>query len=321
MSDDLVNRTTAIMMPDYQKGFVNCMSKKRVEIAWLKANDCISYNQGGRSIEWRARLSTGTPFGFLGGMEGHTPAIQNDFQVPTLSWRGLAHAFAASYAERMLCKEDWQIIALLKALSESMTEDWEQEWGTQFYSDGTRLSNTAFHGLAASIPTSPGTFAGLSQTTFTNWANQAIDATGFVADPMNFIHQLILACAVGTKGGRDRNQIDILLGTSTDYRAVVQAEQTKQRVVEQDVKLAKMGFANIACYGVPFAWSEYATSGKIYGLNSALFEFLCAGPDMIDAGVQDSVGFPVLKLGYAIALHQLLNKSPRGSGVLYNTTA
>ena len=113
--------------------------------------------------------------------------------------------------------------------------------------------------------------------------------------------------------------IDIFLCTQTDFRVVCQAEGVKQRA-EQDTELAKMGFQNIIAHGVPLAWSEACTANSIFGLNSKLFEFQSATSDAILTGTQTPDGFPFgLTLGYAVALHQMLNKNPRGSGLLYNT--
>lgn len=318
MADDLVNRTTAIMMPQYKKDFVDAVAKKRVEWFALKRAGAIENNMGGRKIEWRARLETDTPFAFLGGMEGNTPTVENHFQVAELEWRGMAHAFAITYAEKVLCKQEWQIIKLLSALTENMTEDWMQEWQTQFYGDGTRLSNSAFHGIDASIESSALTYANISQTTYTNWDCQRVDATGFAADPLNFIQRIQIDCAKGNRGGRDRSEVDLMLCTATDYRVVTQHEMVKQRY-EQDVEMAKAGFKNIAIFGVPLVWSEGCAANKLYALNLKNFEFQIAGPDAIETGTEETVGFPKITLGHAFALHQLLNKNPRGSGLLYNT--
>jgi hypothetical protein len=319
MADDAVNRSLAIMMPQYKKDFADCMATKAVEWYWSKRHGIWDYDQGGRKVEWRASLSETSPFGWTGAMEEHTPTLENTWQIAELEWRGLAHQFVCTYAEKMLCKQEWQIIKLLGGLTKIMTRDWVKEWGTQFYSDGTRLSNTAFHGLGASIGTSAATYANLSQTTFTNWDCQRIDATGFAADPLNFLQQLQLSCAVGEAGGRDENEIDIFLCTKTDFRVVCQSEVVKQRY-EQDIEMAKAGFKNVSVWGVPLAYSEYCTANRIFGLNSKLFEIQTVGADAIDTGVQTPDGFPFgITLGYAVALHQMLNLNPRGSGLLYNT--
>ena len=319
MADDAVSRKLAIMMPQYRKDYVDAMARKAVEFYWTKKNGCWEYDQAGRQIEWRVALNEGTPFAFLGGVEEHTPVVENPWEIATLQWRGLAHQFTATYAEKMLARDKYQIIKLTAGLMKCMTRDWVKEWGTQFYSDGTRLSSSAFHGLAASIDTSAVTYAGLSQSTFTSWDCQRIDATGFSADPLNFLQQLQLSCAVGNEGGRDENEIDIFLCTKTDYRVVCQSEAVKQRY-EQDIEMAKAGFKNVSVWGVPLAYSEYCTSNRIFGLNSKNFEIQTVTADGIETGTENPPGFPHgLTLGYAVAMHQMLNLNPRGSGLLYNT--
>ena len=320
MADDAVSRATSIMMPNYKLGFVDAMAKKDVEWYWLDKNDCFLPNQGGRAIEWRARLAVGTPFAFLGGMEEHTPVVQDDFEVATLDWAGLAHAFVATYRDKKLCKGKWEIIKLLKGLTNNMMTDWRQEWGSQFHDDGARNSS-AFEGLKSSMGTSAQTYAGLSQTTFANWDCQRIDATGFAADPTNFLQQAKLLAAVGEAGGRDRNMLDLFLCTQTDYRVVCQSEFAKFRY-ERDEEMHRAGFENIACWGVPLAWSDFAVSTKIMGLNSKLFKMYLAGDSAIETGTHESIGFPFqLTQGYSVSLHQLVNENPRASVILYNTTS
>ena len=320
MADDLVSRATAIMMPQYRKDWEDSVSKKLPEIFWLKRAGAISYNQGGRQIEVRVRVEQGTPFGFLGGMEGHTPEIQNDYQVATAEWRGLACAFAITYKEKMTCKEPWQIIKLLSTLTDNMKTDFLQELQTQFYGSGTRLSNTAIHGVGYSVNQSATSIYGLSQSTYTGWDNQRLDATGFAADPFNWLQRMQLLCSHGQKGGRDRSMIDIFFCDQTDYRVICQSEFAKEWH-EADLELLKAGFQNISAWGTPVVWSEAATAATIFGLNSKNFELVCAGPEMIDTGVEKLPGFPMLDAGYAVALHNLFNKNPRNSGVLYNTTS
>lgn len=320
MADDLVNRTAAIMMPQFKKDWEDAVVRKRVEWFALQRAGCIRKNMGGSRIEWRARLEEETPFAFSGGMEGHTPEVVNPWQTAYVGWRGMAHAFAITYAEKRLCTTDVQIIDLLKGLREIMVDEWMKEFQTQFYSNGSRLSNSAFYGLGNHTTTSPQTWANISQSSYTNWDAQRIDATGFTGRPVEFIDQLITACTVGNKGGRDRSEPDLLIGTSTDWLATKAHEAVKMRY-EQDTELAQAGFKNIAVSGVPFVYSEGCTSGSLFCLNFKNFEFQVAGPDAVETGTQDTIGFPPLTLGYAYALHQMINKNPRGSGLLYNTTS
>ena len=175
--------------------------------------------------------------------------------------------------------------------------------------------------FASTIRGTAATYAGLSQSTFANWDCQRVDATGFAADPSNFLQQIVLLCAVGEKGGRDRNKIDLLLCTQTDFRVVCQSEFAKFRY-ERDEEMHKAGFENIMCWGAPLAWSDFAPSGKLRALNSKLFKMYIAGSDPIETGTQDPPGFPFgLTQGFAVSLHQLVNENPRGSGILYNTTS
>ena len=318
MADDLVNRAVATTMIQFKKGWTDCMSKKLVEWFWIKK--VIEKNCSGRSIEWRTLLSLDTAFGFTGGMDEHTATVTNNYQVATLDWRGLAAEFVITYKEKKLCKGDKEIIGpLVGTLAENTMTTYLHEWARQFYGAGTRLNNTAFHGLLASIAT-PGTYAGISQSTYANFASQYIDGTGFAANPLSFLLQLQMACAKGARGGRDRAMIDIFLTGQARYRSIMDAIQVQQRFVDED--MAKAGFQNVLVHGTPLAWSESADDYAptlIYGLNSKQFEYQVADDEPVDTGSEVLPGWPHgLTRGWALALHQLLNKNPRASGVLYN---
>lgn len=317
MADDLVTRTVATTMPKFIKKFQDAMANKAVEFYWAKNNDVMSYNNSGREIQWRVRLAEGTPSGWTGGLEEMTTAVRNDYQVATAEWRGMMHNILVTKGEAMKCKKAEEIIPLVATLLADMRNDLIEEFGTAWYSDGTRLSSKQFHGLGYSVVNS-GTVYNISTTTYTNWAAQIITGTGFSADPLNFLQQLEMACAVGQRGGRDRNQLDIFLCHKDEYQTVTQHETAKTRWTT-NADMAKAGFKNIEVWGVPLAWSENCTADTIFGLNSNLFEFQCLGPDLFETSTEWYQN-PKVLVGAAHGMFQLLNKSPRGSGKINSIT-
>lgn len=317
MADDLVSRTLATTMPRFIKKFQDAMAKKAVEYFWAIKNDIFTYNASGRELQWRVRLAESTPSGYVGGLEAMTTTVRNDYQVATLEWRGMMHNVLVTKGEALKCKKAEEIIALVPTLLADMRDDLIKEFGTAWYSDGSRLSNKQFHGLGSSVINS-GSYAGISTTEFTNWAAQIITGTGFSADPLNFLQQLEMACAVGQRGGRDRNQLDIFLCHKDEFQTVTQHETAKTRWTS-NTEMAKAGFRNIECWGVPLAWSEYCTADTIYGLNSNLFEFMCLGSELFETETEWYQN-PKVLVGSAHGLFQLLNKSPRGSGKISSIT-
>lgn len=319
MADDLVNNVLAIAMPKFFKGYTDAMAKLAVEFYWAQRHGLYTFDQGGREIQWRIRLQRGTPFGYSGGVEGRTNAVRNDHQIATLDWRGIADSVVITKKQKWECKGPEKIIDVIPSLLADMRSDLVDEFGTSFHSDGTRLSSLTFHGLNASINSSAQTYASLSQTTYTNWDCQRISGTGFSADPLNMIHQLILACAVGVKGGRSRNMLSLLITDQTEYRTIVQAEESKVRYT-RDLEMAKAGFENVELYGVPCVWSEYAPATTVRGLNHNLFEIVCATSELFETGVDTTPGFPKLDIGWGVSHFNLLNKNPRGSGIIHTIT-
>ncbi len=320
MADDSLQRVIQFTMPKYMKEFQDGMSKMAVEYFWADKHGLFTFDQGGKEIQWRARVRRGSPFGFTGGLEGNTFSVRNDYETATLGWRGMGHGICVTKAEIWQNKKPEQIRALLPQLLQDMRDDLVDEFCKSFYGDGTRLNSKTFHGLAASIGTGL-TYAGLSTSTYTAWASQYVDGTGFRADPSSGCLDLQMACAVGQRGGRTRNQIDIFLAPSAEYKAAVNQGDAKRRLAA-DTDMYKAGFKNIEMHGVPFAWSEYMDSvatSKVYGLNSNLFEFVCGTSELFETETEWTQAFPKVYLGSAISHFNMLNKNPRASGVLYNT--
>ena len=319
MADNLVSRVLATTIPAYMKDFVDALAKRAVEFWWAKEHDIFTYNQGGREIQARIRLTRGSPKGYSGGFEAFTHTVTNPFEIATVAWRGIADSIVVTQAEKWENKGKEAIIKTFPAMMTLMKDDSADEFCTSFHSDGTRLSSLTFHGLASSIGSSAQTYATLSQTTFTNWDTQRISGTGFTADPLRFIHQGILNSAVGLKGGRARNRLDLIVADQVQYLNLEQSLQAQVRFT-RNLKMAEAGFENIELYGVPFAWSEYAPTLTVRGINSNLFEFFCAGDDVFESGVATTPPWPILDVGYIVSHLNMLNKNPRGSFIIHTIT-
>ncbi len=319
-NDDLLNRVIAFTMPKFLREFQDGMAKMAVEYYWAVKNKLFTFDQGGKEIQWRARVRRGSPFGFTGGTEGNTFSVRNDYEVATLQWKGIGHGVCVTKAEVWQNRKPEQIKALLPQLLDDMRDDLIDEFCKSFYGSGTRLNSKTFQGLQASIGTGL-TYAGLSTSTYTQWASQYVDGSGFRSDPFSLLLDLKIACAVGLRGGRTRNKLDIFLAPSPEYKAAIMSADAKRRFT-QDAEMATAGFENVEAHGVPLAWSEYADSqvpGKVYGLNSNFFEFPCGTSELFEVETEWTQALPKLFLGYGLSHFNMMNKNPRASGVLYNT--
>ena len=319
MADSLVNRTLATTLPLFLSDYVDALAKKAVEFYWAKQHDIFTYNQGGRKIEKRIRLTRGSPKGYTGQFENFSHTVVNPWQIAEIEWRGMADSLVVTQKDKWENKGKEAIIKTLPALMTCMKDDNIDEFCTSFHSDGTRLSSLTFHGLAASIGSSAQTWANISQTTYTNWDCQRISGTGFTTNPQRFLHQAILAASVGVKGGKTRNMLDLILTDSTQYLNIEQALDAKVQYT-RDLKMAEAGFANIELYGVPVAWSEYAPTLTVRGINSNLFEFFVGGDDVFQSGVATTPPWPILDVGYIIGHFNMFNMNPRGSFIIHTIT-
>lgn len=318
---DLENRAIAAAIPMFFRGVTDAVSTMLVEHWWLQEHGCYEYDQGGRTFEWRIRQSRGSPIGYT-GIEGKTFAPRNDYIVASLPWRGIADGIVITWQEWKQIKGKEAIFKFVPQLLEDLRSDLMDAFGTDFHGDGTGRNGKTYHGIKASVYNNL-TYAGLSQTTYPNFAAQVIDGTGFTTDPLAKLLSAKIAAAKGQKGGRSRNQLSLFLANETDYQVVVNTQEGKQRFV-QDQAMLKAGFGdNVMVHNVPLAWSEYAVDAenRIYGLNHNLFKVLCTTEELFESFTEWTVGLPKVYLGIGVSNFNLVNMNPRGSVVIENTTS
>ena len=320
MADDFASRMIAATHQKFQKEISDGVAKKCVEMFWLDKNGCVETGRSGRTTEWRHRYQRSSSTIGFSGTEALNYDARNDYVVASLPWRGLADGIAVGWGELLENRGDDQIIDLLSTIPADLRSDAIDAFCTDFHLSGTTRSSKTFHGLAASIGTGL-TYAGLSASTYTSWASQYVSGAGYRADPYAKLLSLILSCAVGSKGGRDRNMIDLLLMSSTDFQALSNYLQASQRgPLTGNVDMAKAGFPNIEVNGVPATWSEYMSAAtNIWGLNSAHFKLMCCTQEPFQFFHQQPTGAPNPHLFYYLSHMNLQNRNPRASGTLYST--
>ena len=322
MATDFADRLIAATHQNFQKEISDGVAKKCLPMLWLEKNGCVETGRTGRTTEWRHKYQFSTTTIGFSGTEQLNYDARNDYIVASLPWRGLADGIAVGWSELLENRGEDQIIDLLTQIPADLRANAINAFCTDWHLDGTTRSSKTFHGLAASIGTGL-TYAGLSGTTYTSWAAQYVDGTGYGTDPYAKILKLIMACAVGAKGGRDRNMLDVIMCNSVDFQVLSNYLQSTQRgQITGNVELAKAGFPNIEVNGVPVAWDEYASAlTNMWGLNSAHFKLMCLTKEPFEFFHQQPTGAPNPHLFYYLARFNLQNRNPRASGTLHSTTS
>lgn len=315
---ELENRMIAAAHPRYVKGVNSLVTKELVPYWWLKKHDRINYGLGGRGTEWRVRMRQGTPIGYSGGLESINFSVRNDFEVPTLAYRGIADGYIVTWGETQECKGKEAIFKLMDELTANLDEDLLQALVTDFYGDGTGRSSLTIHGLAAFISTSA-TYAGISQSTSTAWASNVVSGTNFSSDPVGKILRLKNAAAKGTKGGKARSTLSIALCPDAVFEMVAAKIEGSRRYVE-DKDAAKAGFDSYVIHQVPVVKDENCTASTLYGLDHTTIELNCTTDEVFEPSSGWETALPKVFTGVAISHMNLVCKSPRNNGSITSIT-
>lgn len=323
MADDYASRLIAMTHQKFQKEISDGVSKKCVEMFMLEKNGCVQTGRSGRTTEWRHRYQQSSSTIGFSGTETLNFDARNDYAVASLPWRGLADGIAVGWAELLENKGEEKILDVLETIPADLRYDALTAFCTDIHLAGTTRNSKTFHGLAAAITQNATTYAGLSQSTYSSWASQSVDFTGYRTDPYAKILSLIMACANGVRGGRDRNMVDLILCSSTDYQVLKNYLQAAQQgPLTGNVELAKAGFPNVEVEGVPVAWSEFmASMTNMWALNTAHLKLMCCTEEPFQFFHQQPTGAPNPHLFYYLSHMNLQIRNPRAMGTGYNTTS
>ena len=153
---------------------VNILRNRKLT-ALLKKRGRITFNHSGIAMDWKIRYRRTPMVGFATG-DTVTFTPQDQDKTAVLSWRGYSAADALTKGEYLQNRSTEAIIKIFESRNKRLLEDVEDQFGEQFYVDGTAAANVKFmHGIEsfmgtstatgvanAGVATPSGSFAGLS---------------------------------------------------------------------------------------------------------------------------------------------------------------
>ena len=151
---------------------VNILRNRKLT-ALLKKRGRITFNHSGTAMDWKVRYRRTPLTGFADG-DTVTFVRQDHDKTAVLDWRGYSAADAMTKGEYLMNRGTEAIIKLFDSRNKRLLEDVEDQFGEQFYIDGTAAANTKLlHGIESfmgnsgavagqGIATPSGSFAGLS---------------------------------------------------------------------------------------------------------------------------------------------------------------
>jgi hypothetical protein len=151
---------------------VNILRNRKLT-ALLKKRGRITFNWSGTAMDWKVRYRRTPLTGFADG-DTVTFSRQGHDKTAVLDWRGYSAADAMTKGEYLMNRGTEAIIKLFDSRNKRLLEDVEDQFGQQFYIDGTAAGNTKLlHGIESFMgnsgavsangnATPSGSFAGLS---------------------------------------------------------------------------------------------------------------------------------------------------------------
>jgi hypothetical protein len=160
---------------------VNILRNRKLT-ALLKKRGRITFNWSGTGMDWKVRYRRTPLTGFADG-DTITFARQDHDKTAFLEWRGYSAADAMTKGEYLMNRGTEAIIKLFDTRNKRLLEDVEDQFGQQFYVDGTAAANAKLlHGIESFCQYTPATVTGV----------------GVVAPSGSFAG---LSCVLGAFGG------------------------------------------------------------------------------------------------------------------------
>jgi len=169
----VVNTTTR----EYIKGEQNNVMRNRKLTALMQERGRVSFNHSGESLDWKVRYMR-SPMSGYADADTLTFSRQNKWKTATLPWRGYATTDSITKKESLMNKGTPQIVKLYGNIAKLLLEDIEDQFASEWYSDGNTAGNKGIHGVES--------FFGINGTvTITDGTERSANAADRVGSPQD----------------------------------------------------------------------------------------------------------------------------------------
>jgi len=298
----------------YIKKVADNISDESVLLNQLIKKGRLRDNKGGQSIRLDVKSSESSGVSGWNAYDLITFEAENLHSQPDWDWRGLKHSYIVAKMDVMKNKGDGQIYDYHKRKMDDMVTDFKQGYNAELYSTST---NNSIDGLAA-FNTNSATYAGIAQGTYSWWNVQRTNGDGganstFATDYKERLTTALVACMRGENG--KKNQVDIGITDATAWALVDSGLTANQRYGE--TSMVEAGFQNFSWNGVPMYFDRDVTAGDWHLLNLDKMELWTGHKGLYDTESETKLS-PVSMVGVILTMHQLVVKSLRNQGLIFN---
>jgi hypothetical protein len=140
---EIVETTTS----NYLREVEDLIVRNRKLLAMLQARGQITFNVGGKDLDWKVKYRRNVPQGYT-DMQTQTYPKFARHKSAKLGWRAYAMSETVSKKDRLQNRGAAAIVNLLGEKLDSMTEDFEDFFGDELYVDGDASGNEKrMHGI------------------------------------------------------------------------------------------------------------------------------------------------------------------------------
>lgn len=277
-------RLAVTAINQYEKEVQDSISDFFQEVEYLREHGRIKFNSSGPSIEWPVVTNRSTVDAF--SREARTDFTPTNPGVRlTLSNKGYKTADLIHQTDLWECAGPQQIIDLMENRMQWQPEAIQRALANDFFLDGTQTTygTNAIIGLNGGVKTS-GTYGGQDVAVETALAGNVLSGApynAFSTDPFNALSQGILACERGTNAGSANMYPDAIWLSYTQYAQLLNAVETKRRIIESDdnEKTGKKGV--LKHMGVPIYRTRFLAAGTGWITNSKFLDIRCPTPKLL----------------------------------------
>jgi hypothetical protein len=132
---------------DYIRDVENDIMRNRKILALLQSRGRITFNHSGTDMDWKIRYKRAIPKGYA-DMDTQSFPRRNRHKTATLGYRGYSLSESISKLDKLKNRGTPAIVKILETKVTSMTEDFEEFMGDEFYIDGNATGNgKRIHGI------------------------------------------------------------------------------------------------------------------------------------------------------------------------------
>jgi len=224
--------------------------------AWMIKNGRKVVEDGGEFLVEPLMFDNNNTTRWMSGYDTLSTDQQDGLTAAQFNWKMAGGAVTYSVLEDAKNSGRHQVINLLNAKIDQCKNSMIDMFDEDLFLDGSADSNNAITGLGAMVET--GTYGNIAGATYTWW-------NAYEENTAGVLNESDMRTAFNTVA-RNRSHPDIIITTQTLFEKYESLVLPSYRT--ENLKMADLGFTNLAFKGVPIIYDDFCPSGVMFFLNS-----------------------------------------------------